>query len=139
MESADSSRTVALGYYAAIAAHDMDGLLALIDEDVVLREAASLPYGGTHHGRDKFVEVLSGATEFVDINSIVLEHLVVDGERAAANVAYRAPSQQDGPPSYCLDWLVIRGGKIVELTPFYFDTAAMLAGRTRSTAEQVKR
>jgi hypothetical protein len=33
-------------------------------------------------------------------------------------------------------WLVIRGGKIAESTPFYFDTAAMLAGRHPSTAER---
>lgn len=138
MNSADSARTVADRYYAAIGAHDIEGALALIAEDVVLREAPSLPYGGTHHGRDKFVEVLGGATEFVDIDSIALEHLLVDGERVAAFVTCRAPSQKDGPPSYCLDWLLIRGGKIVELTPFYFDTAAMLSGRT-STAEQVKR
>lgn len=130
MEFIDSSRTVAQRYYEAIGAHDIEGALALISEDVVLREAPSLPYGGTHHGRDKFVEVLGGVSEFVDINTIVLEHLVVDGERVAAYVVCRAPSQNDGPPSYCLDWLVIRGGKIVELTPFYFDTAAMLAGRT---------
>jgi uncharacterized protein len=136
MESVDSSRTVAQRYYEAIGAHDIEGALALIAEDVVLREAPSLPYGGTHHGRDKFIEALGGATEFVDIDSIVLEHLLVDGERVAAFVVCRAPSQKDGPPSYCLDWLLIRGGKIVELTPFYFDTAAMLAARNPSTAER---
>src|SRR5271154_6594749 len=128
MESTPDALAVARHYYTALMDGDADRALSVFSEDIVLREAASLPYGGTHRGREAFIAALGGATKFVDLEHIALEHLIVDGERAAAFVSYHPPGSPDGEPQYCIDWLVIRDGKIVELMPFYFDTATMLKG-----------
>jgi len=36
--------------YAAFARGDLDGALALMDEDIVWHQAQGLPHGGTYHG-----------------------------------------------------------------------------------------
>lgn len=127
MESTLDVTAVAHRYYDAIMEHDFEAALAVIADDIILREAASLPYGGIHNGREAFMEALGGATKFVDTDNIVLEHMIVDGERVAAFVSFHSPGRPDGEPQHCIDWLVIRGGKIAELMPFYYDTATMLA------------
>lgn len=41
--------------YQALAQANLAKVLALLDEGVVVQQAASLPYGGTFHGRQGFI------------------------------------------------------------------------------------
>ncbi|GAA2553925.1 hypothetical protein GCM10010435_25410 [Winogradskya consettensis] len=46
--------------YQALSTGDVAGVLARLDPDVVVDEPLALPYGGTHHGRDVFVQSILG-------------------------------------------------------------------------------
>lgn len=47
--------------YAALSAGDIPSLISRIDPDVIVDEPPALPYGGVHHGRDKFLQSILGA------------------------------------------------------------------------------
>ncbi|MEV1293597.1 nuclear transport factor 2 family protein [Pseudonocardia sp. NPDC049635] len=128
MSTTPDARTVAQSYFDALEAGDFEAAISCLSEDIVLTEAESLPYGGIHHGREKFKDALGQAAKLGG-SKMTLEHLLVDGERVAALVRLEAPSGSDSPPTYLVDWQLIRDGKIVELTPFYYDTASILAGK----------
>ncbi len=121
-------RTVAQKYVDALENGDFATAISCLADDIVLTEAESLPYGGIHHGREAFKEVLNEAAKLGGAQ-MTLEHLVVEGERVAALVRLQAGPGPNNPPTYIIDWQLIRGGKIVELTPFYYDTASILAGK----------
>jgi uncharacterized protein len=48
----DANVAVIRGLFAAVERRDLAGVLAAYHPDVVIHEAASLPYGGTYHGLD---------------------------------------------------------------------------------------
>jgi ketosteroid isomerase-like protein len=49
---ADANRTAVATLFAAVATRDLPTILSCYAPDVTIREAASLPYGGTYHGAD---------------------------------------------------------------------------------------
>lgn len=119
-------RALATDFYQALLAGDIDRASAYLADDLVLREAGSLPFGGVHHGRENFFKAVGGAGELIDLNDLKLEHLLVDGDRVAVLVAIRSRLNADAGQQYCIDWVTFRDGKVVELMPFYWDTAALL-------------
>jgi uncharacterized protein len=123
--SPEDVKGVARGYYDAIVQKDFERVAAAIADDIVLYEPTSVPHGGTYHGRDAFFEALGGSASLLDTEAFDLQHLLVDGEYVAAFVAIPF---RDRPSEvmYVIDWLRIRDGKIAELRPFFWDTAALL-------------
>jgi hypothetical protein len=55
----------------------------------VIEEPPYLPYGGTFHGYDGFLQLAAQAIEFVDFSSLELESLTVEGNLAFAVVRVR--------------------------------------------------
>jgi ketosteroid isomerase-like protein len=43
--------------YALVGTGDLPGVLALVAEDVVVTQAAALPFGGTWHGKSAFMDM----------------------------------------------------------------------------------
>jgi ketosteroid isomerase-like protein len=119
--------------FKAVEERDLAGVLAAYDENVVIREAESLPYGGEFHGHEGGQRHALGALEvwgnlqppgertmnakFLDAGEdyvIVLwrqRGVSSDGEKFDAPVVsvYR-----------------MRGGKIVESQMFHSDTKALM-------------
>lgn len=118
--------------FAAVERRDLAGVLAAYAPDVVIHEAASLPYGGTYHGPEGAVRhayayeetwtplqepgARSLAAEVLDAG----EHVVVLWRQRG-----RTP---DGGPAIDLPAASVyrmRDGLIVESTMFQQDTAAI--------------
>jgi uncharacterized protein len=50
--AAEDTVAIARSAYEAFARDDLDGVLAMLDDDIVWHEAQGLPHGGAYHGLD---------------------------------------------------------------------------------------
>jgi ketosteroid isomerase-like protein len=138
MRTTPDARTVLDGMYAAEQRYldaggpgqaDFAELAPFFAADVVLHQADALPYGGTwqgHAGMEAFFTAMSTAwasftlldQEFVESGDVVVVRTHV---RATA----RATGREVEFP--ILQLVRVAGGRITEVRPFYWDTAAIAA------------
>lgn len=105
---------------------DYAGLDNVLATDVVYAQAVGLPYGGTYHGLPEMMKMFIKSSEYSSM-------IVVDGWRLSTNsvtkkviasFTVRSTAKKSGK---VLDMAIqesfaLRDGKIVGITPFYFDT-----------------
>ncbi|KIA62543.1 nuclear transport factor 2 family protein [Nocardia vulneris] len=97
--------------------------------DVVLRQADSLPYGGTwrgHAGLDQFFRAMSATWDRFELKSqvflsesnplVVLTHVHARSRRTGRELEFPI-----------LQTITVDDGRITEVNPFYWDTAAITA------------
>ncbi len=112
--------------YAALAAKDLDGLLALCHPDAVLTQDPALPWGGRHVGRDGITAFAIALVTAIDsaVTPFAMfqagDHVVQYGR--TAGTARASGATFDIPE--CHVWTV-RDGRVAEMA-FFIDSAAML-------------
>jgi uncharacterized protein len=113
-------------FYEAALSADLDVLSDLLHPDVVISEPPALPFGGEHAGRPAALALLQILFDAIDLDAVVIESIIAGGERAAAflRIPFRAA---DGVEILVCETFVVREASIVEIRPFYFDTATILA------------
>ncbi|MBT2383619.1 nuclear transport factor 2 family protein [Streptomyces sp. ISL-11] len=130
------SVTVLTGMYAAEAEYlaaggpgeaPFDLLAPFFAPDVVLHQAAALPYGGTwqgHAGMERFFVAMSQAWESFDM---VEQEFLATGETAVVLTRVRARARATGRELTfpILQTIKVKDGRIAEVRPFYWDTAAI--------------
>lgn len=108
-----------------------DDLVGVVAEDVVVHEAASLPYGGDHHGLDGLRHVFGSfrrtwkfteTADFRFIDGSSDDVVVLVGE---STVTARATGRT--ARFAIAEFYKVSDGKICDISVFYSDTAAMLA------------
>ena len=104
-------------------------LAPYFDRDVVLHQAEGLPYSGTwrgHEGLERFFLAMSQTWEAFDM---VDQQLLATGETAVVLTHVRARARDTGTELEfpILQTLSVRDGRIAEIHPFYWDTAAVAA------------
>ncbi|MGP3978072.1 nuclear transport factor 2 family protein [Streptomyces sp. 8N114] len=102
--------------------------------DVVLHQAAGLPYGGSwrgHAGMERFFHEMSRVWETFDITQ---QQFLATGETSVVHSRIRARSRVTGREIAfpILQTITVTGGRITEVHPFYWDTAAITAACTPS-------
>jgi hypothetical protein len=124
----ESTRAVVDAWYDAALRGDLAAITALLDPDVVIHEADSLPYGGEHVGRDAVLALLGTLFAGVDREAVVIEQIMCNDVAAAAmlQVPFKAPDGTNAVVLVC-ETFEIRAGQIARVRPYYFDTAALLA------------
>ncbi|MER7397710.1 nuclear transport factor 2 family protein [Streptomyces sp. NPDC000151] len=138
-----ATKDVLAGMYAAEAQYLADGgpgrasfdvLAPYFSPDVVLHQADSLPYGGTWRGHDgmaRFFVAMSRAWAAFDM---VEQEFLDTGESGTAVVLtqVRATARATGRELVfpILQTLRVEAGRIAEVRPFYWDTAAVAAACT---------
>ncbi|WP_043786581.1 nuclear transport factor 2 family protein [Amycolatopsis rifamycinica] len=127
------SVSVLEGMYAAEAEYfttgDFAPLQSFFAPDFVLHQAEGLPYGGVwrgHDGLERFFAAMSrtwAAFDFVDQTFLATTSplVVLTNVRARA----RATGRALGFP--ILQTITVAAGRITEVRPFYWDTAAIAA------------
>lgn len=100
--------------------------------DVVMHQAEALPYGGTwrgHDGMTRFFLAMADAWESFEIGE---QDFLVTGETAIVHTQVRARARATGRELAfpVLQRIAVRGGRIAEVRPFYWDTAAIVAATT---------
>ena len=120
----EATRGVITAAYKAAQASDMATITEILHPDVVLHEAASLGNGGVHRGLHNVLQAMAYVFETFDMAQMVVDDIIVDGELAVGlvNLVFR---DREGGCSVAEVWRV-RNGRIVEVRPYYWDTAAIV-------------
>ena len=104
-------------------------------DDVIVREAESLPWGGSYEGIDTVAAMSKGiasAESPIDAANLRIDQLHVasttaEGDThvlAAVSFPWRGVTTI---PMRALEWFTIRHGKVVEIQVFLWDTAAAIS------------
>jgi ketosteroid isomerase-like protein len=103
-------------------------LLAAFDPDVVVHEAASLPYAGDWRGLDGVAALITRMGEIWSDMGVEDLHALRDGDVVhlwcRLRLTSRATGRQIVQPF--AEMLRFRDGRLLEGYPFYFDTAEIL-------------
>lgn len=134
MTETESAKVAVQRFYDAEAAYmesgarDFSAVAGTLNQDIVLFEPSSLPYGGEYHGHDgfelwmrAFADVWS-SLEVRDSETFAIDNTVFSRSHVYAKACVTGASV-DWP---LLQYFRIRDGRISELRPFHWDTAAML-------------
>ena len=111
-----------------------DLLAPFFAPDVVMRQAENLPYGGVWRGHDGMARFLVAMSEAWESFEIGEQEFLAMGETAVVHSQVRARARATGRELAfpVLQTIAVRDGRIAEVRPFYWDTAAIVAATTRS-------
>jgi ketosteroid isomerase-like protein len=114
--------------YEASQTGDMDYVLSVIHPDVVLYEPDSLPYHGVHRGTKNLMNVVGIFMQTWKNAQIEPKTFLDAGEYVIAMVHLSWENQRTGGlfETDLAEFWKLEDGKIVEVRPFYWDTAEML-------------
>ena len=121
-------------FYAAEAAYlaagggDFGPIAATLDPDVVIRQPASLPYGGEWRGHAGFEAWMRAFAEQWAALDVTGSELFPVGDVVVGRSHVHATHK---PTGRRVDWPLLqyfrfRDRRVLELWPFYWDTAALL-------------
>jgi hypothetical protein len=129
MSTEANTATVVNQFYDAALSNDLDAIAAILHPDVTVHEAASLPYGGAHVGRENAVKLLSLLFSGIALDSVVRGDVLVGGRRAAAflEVPFGLADPANPKRMPVVETFVVEDGLIAEIRPYYFDTAALVS------------
>ncbi|WP_174185897.1 nuclear transport factor 2 family protein [Nocardia barduliensis] len=136
--STSTSMTVLTAMYAAEAEYLAAGgpgnasfelLAPYFHPSVVLHQAEHLPYGGIwrgHEGLERFFRAMSDTWEVFDLRD---QRFLATGETAVVHTEVHARARATGRELAfaILQTLTFVDGRIAEVRPFYWDTAAVAA------------
>ena len=115
-------------FYRYLAEGDRDGAYAnVFAEDCVLHEAPSLPYGGIYHGRETMKRTLAGVISGFDAFETEIRNYLAGGDEVVVHLRIKGVGRVSRQPFDVpiMELWRIREGKVVELRPFLYDTAAI--------------
>lgn len=114
--------------YARFFRGDVNAFFGSLAPDVVLWQAESLPYGGTHKGIDAFKAAVNLIVETWAEFSVDVDEYLTGDQTVIALGTFRGTSRKTGRKvsvPLCEAWQV-KGGLITLMKPVYADTALML-------------
>lgn len=114
--------------YAAALKQDMPAALNALDEDLVIHEQESLPYGGRYEGHEGFQKLFQNLAAHWDDFKFSPKEFMDAGETVVAIVQFTGKAKKSGKS---LDMTMyelwrMRNGKAVECHSIVWDTAKML-------------
>jgi ketosteroid isomerase-like protein len=111
-----------------VGAKNIDGLRRLMHDDVIVREAPSLPYGGDHRGPEGFVHVYETVQKLWEFTH-EFDYTYYDAgpENVLLMVEVGAIARATGSPvpMRLAELFTVRDGRIAMIDVFYWDTAQM--------------
>lgn len=108
--------------------HEIGILASAFDTDVVVHEPEALPYRGTWRGIDRVAELITTmGNTWSDMKAENLE-AAKNGDTVFMKCTLSLTSRATGRSLIqpFAETLRFRAGRLIEGTPFYFDTAAVL-------------
>ena len=136
MSSAGADISVLKGMYAAEAEYLAAGgpgsasfalLAPYFAPDVVLYQAESMPYGGVWHGHEGMERFFLAMSETWDAFEMVDQEFLSDTSPLVVLTRVRARARVTGRELHfpILQTITLEDGRISEVHPFYWDTAAI--------------
>ncbi|GAA1017684.1 ketosteroid isomerase [Acrocarpospora pleiomorpha] len=115
-------------------------LLACFAEDVVIQEAPSLPYGGDWHGHAGVLALMNRLSEVYERATFGDRTVFADGDDVfvllRSTVRFRASGRE--LRNIVLQHITFRDGLIASMSPFHWDTHAVVASagdRAKGTSQ----
>jgi ketosteroid isomerase-like protein len=105
------------------------------DDDIVVREPESLPWGGFHQGKELVIGLMAGIGDPaspIDAANLSIDNVIhtPDGDLhqviAAVSFPWRGADPEPGHMR-ALEWFTVRAGKVTEIRIYLWDTAAGIA------------
>jgi ketosteroid isomerase-like protein len=121
--SSENVKVVSDIYDGFILRGSIDPLFASLHPDVVVHEAASLPFGGTFHGIEGVKDLFGQMFATWDDLKIAVEKLFDGGDQVVALLHLTAKAKATGTPvdMQIAELWTLRDGKVIALRPFYWD------------------
>lgn len=110
--------------YALSGAGDWTAVAEYMSDDLVIREADSLPYGGDYTGRNALRDLFGKVMAFWDDPSIEMHAITAGQDHGVGILTLSVTSRRTGR-RLTLDiaeMFRFRDGKLVEIKPYYYDT-----------------
>jgi uncharacterized protein len=118
------NKTIVAAFFTAAAANDQAAMAAILDPDIVVTEAESLPFGGRHVGFAAFQALVRRVFLLWRDTRVDVERLIGDGEYVVVLATMHARSKADDAAlsmPIAEVWRLEKG-RVKEIRPFYFDT-----------------
>lgn len=127
------SETIVKSIYQFMLRGDTAAAFELVDPRFVVREAESLPYGGTFEGYEGFQRLLGAVFQTWKDAQISLKEIVGRGERVFAllDLKGKLGGSDEIVALEVVEIWTVRDGKAVDLRPFYWDTAMVVKRAAR--------
>jgi ketosteroid isomerase-like protein len=125
MSSATQNKQIIQDAYDAMAAGNVKGFLAVLDEQIEVREPDCLPYGGVYRGLSELMGMFAKAGPVLDSSRMVVQELTADADRVIALL--RIPLRDGSAETLISEHWRMRDGKAVELQAFWFDPTLVRA------------
>jgi len=123
----DATESLVRQFLAAATAGDRDTLARLAAPDITVIEAASLPFGGRHVDLDAFQTLVRRVFTTLEDTRLSLDQFIPGPECVMVLARLHGRSRRDGSDVEMpiAELWRITGGRVSEITPYYFDTALM--------------
>ncbi len=125
-------------FYDSALRGDIDAISEILHPDVVVYEAASLPYAGAHTGRFQCLGALA-AVVLRDRprlrRPVAMYSFGLSGPRHSSRFPSDSGNSAETQTMPIVETFVVRDGLIVEIRPYYFDTAAIAAALATQPAQ----
>jgi uncharacterized protein len=116
--------------YAAFGRHDMQGLLALFDEDIEwIVPGEGWPLAGTYRGHAGVADFLRKDLEMLEISFLEPREFVAQGDRVLV-VGFSSARVKTTNKTFEHNWVIaftVRNGKVTNVRE-YIDTLALVRG-----------
>jgi ketosteroid isomerase-like protein len=108
---------------------DWDGVEALLSDDLVIHEAASLPFGGKYRGRTALRDLFAIVMAYWDQPSVDIYSIVGDDAHVVALMNFTMTSKITGNTftHQIAEVSTISEGLVTEMRIHYYDTAQVAA------------
>ena len=118
------NKTLVEELYAAVSNNQIQGLLDVLNPNLVVYEPTYLPYGGRTEGVTNFIELYSEIIKYIDIPSLTLDEVIAEGENVVGLV--RANCALGGAEVKIVEHFTVRDGKVVEITLYFHEIGRLI-------------
>lgn len=113
-------------YWQAMDRYDIDAALQTVDEACVIHTPDSLPYGGTYKGHDEIRQFWGVFFQIYDRPEPIGLQLLTVGDYIICLLTLKTRLSSGAELEMPMaETFKLRNGKLVEIRPYYFDTAKM--------------
>ncbi len=125
-------------YWQAMDRYDIDAALQIVDEACVINAPKSLPYGGNYQGHDECRQFWQVFFQTYDRPQPIDLQLLTSGDYIICLMTLKTRIKRSGAELEMpmAETFKLRNGKLVEIRPYYFDTAKMAELMSAQKLEQ---
>lgn len=137
VESVLKDTTWVRSFYDLVLAGNFDAAADYLSDDFELFEAPAMPYAGRYVGKHAIPKLLGELVKTLHEPTIEVIDFALSETRVVVQLEITAKAASDGSPltvPLC-EILEIKDGKIITLTPYYYDQSVVINAAATDTAQ----